>query len=61
MHRKNSEAAKVTSFSESDYSADVAKVIAHAAQTGTAVVSDARGTPRIVITIPTSDLPEIDE
>lgn len=37
-------------FSESDYTANLGKVIAHAAATGTAVVVDAAGLPIVVIT-----------
>jgi len=48
-------------FSEADYSADVGKVIAHAAATGTAVVARADGSPRVVISIPTVDLPTLGE
>jgi hypothetical protein len=46
-------------FSEADYSADAGKVIAHAAATGSAVVASADGRPRVVITIPTVDLPTL--
>ena len=44
-------------FSEADYSSDPGKVIAHAAATGTAIVVNADGRPRVIITIPTADLP----
>lgn len=44
-------------FSEAEYSANPGKVIAHAAATGTAVVSASDGSPRVVISIPTVDLP----
>jgi hypothetical protein len=46
-------------FSEAEYSADAAKVIAHAAATGSAVVAGADGRPRVVISIPTVDLPTL--
>lgn len=46
-------------FSEADYSRDVGKVIAHAAATGTAVVTRPDGSPRVVISIPTVDLPTL--
>lgn len=46
-------------FSEAEYSADAAKVIAHAAATGSAVVVSADGRPRVVISIPTVDLPTL--
>jgi hypothetical protein len=44
-------------FSETDYANDPGKVMAHAAATGTAVVVNAEGRPRVIITIPTTDLP----
>lgn len=46
-------------FSEADYSADAGKIIAHAAATGSAVVTAPDGTPRVVISIPTVDLPTL--
>jgi hypothetical protein len=46
-----------STFSEAEYSSNARKVVAHAAETGTAVVSAADGAPRVVISIPTSDLP----
>lgn len=46
-------------FSEAEYAADARKVVAHAAATGTAVVSASDGTPRVVISIPTVDLPKL--
>jgi hypothetical protein len=46
-------------FSEAEYSANARKVVAHAAAMGTAVVSTADGAPRVVISIPTSDLPTL--
>ena len=49
--------AAATSFSESDYSRDPGRIIAHAAKTGSAVVASADGIPRVVISIPTVDLP----
>lgn len=48
-----------TSFSEADYSADAGKIIAHAAATGSAVVIGADGQPRVVISIPTVELPTL--
>jgi hypothetical protein len=48
-------------FSEADFSCDAGRVIAHAAATGTAVVAAADGRPRVVITIPTVDLPTLGE
>lgn len=48
-----------STFSEAEYSANARKVVAHAAATGTAVVSTADGTPRVVISIPTIDLPTL--
>ena len=50
---------ETTSFSEAEYSANAGKVVAHAAATGTAVVSAADGSPRVVIIIPTVDLPTL--
>jgi hypothetical protein len=44
-------------FTEAEYEADVSKVIAHAATTGRAVVEAPDGRPRLIITIPTEDLP----
>jgi hypothetical protein len=46
-------------FSEAEYAADAGKVIAHAALTGNAVVARADGSPRVVISIPTVDLPNL--
>lgn len=46
-------------FSEAEYSSNVRKVIAYAAATGTAVVSASDGSPRVVISIPTVDLPTL--
>jgi len=46
-------------FSEAEYSADAGKVIAHAAATGSAVVASPDGRPRVVISIPTVDLPTL--
>jgi hypothetical protein len=48
-------------FSEADYSANPAKVIAHAAATGRAVVVAADGRPRVIISIPVVDLPTLDD
>jgi hypothetical protein len=48
-----------STFSEAEYSVDAPKVLAHAAATGTAVVSTADGAPRVVISIPTIDLPTL--
>lgn len=64
MDNKNKSSAtaeSVQSFSEADYSANVGKVIAHAAANGTAVVAKADGSPRVVISIPTADLPTLDD
>jgi hypothetical protein len=47
-------------FTEAQYRADVAMVIDHAAANGRAVVLAADGSPRVVITIPTHDLPVLD-
>jgi hypothetical protein len=47
------------SLSEAEYSSDAGKVLAHAAATGTAVVSAADGSPHVVISIPTSGLPTL--
>jgi len=49
----------VGTFSEAEYSANAGKVIGHAAVTGTAVVSAADGSPRVVISIPIIDLPTL--
>lgn len=51
----------VGAFSEADYSADAGKIIAHAAATGSAVVVAADGRPRVIISIPTVDLPTLDD
>lgn len=48
-----------STFSEAEYSANARKVVAHAAATGSAVVSTADGAPRVVISIPTVDLPTL--
>jgi hypothetical protein len=47
-------------FSEAEFKADGAKVVAHAAATGTAVVAASDGRPVLVISIPTEDLPVLD-
>jgi len=53
-------AAEVSrAFSEAEYSADAGKIIAHAAATGRAVVASPDGRPRVVISIPTVDLPTL--
>lgn len=44
-------------FSEEEYSADAGRVIAHAADTGQAIVAREDGSPRIVISIPAAELP----
>jgi hypothetical protein len=55
---KPSAQAKTTgAFTEAEYSADAGKVIAHAAAMGSAVVASPDGRPRVVISIPTVDLP----
>lgn len=46
-------------FSEAEYSENAGKIIAHAAATGTAVVSAPDGSARVVISIPTVDLPTL--
>jgi hypothetical protein len=58
---KTSSAAKAAPgvFSEAEYTANAGKVIAHAAATGSAVVSASDGSPRVVIDIPTIDLPTL--
>jgi hypothetical protein len=48
-----------STFSEAEYAENARKVVAHAAATGTAIVSTAEGTPRVVISIPTVDLPTL--
>lgn len=57
--RPTSKTEPVGTFSEAEYSANPGRVIGHAAATGTAVVSAADGSPRVVITIPTVDLPTL--
>jgi hypothetical protein len=42
-------------FTEAEYRADVSKVIAHAAEAGSAIVARADGSPRVVIAIPPAD------
>jgi len=54
---KDSAADTAEVFSEAEYSADAGKIIAHAAATGRAVVASADGRQRVVISIPTVDLP----
>jgi hypothetical protein len=54
-----SSAGNVNTFSEAEYSSNARRVVAHAAETGTAIVSTADGEPRVVISIPTSDLPTL--
>jgi hypothetical protein len=48
-------------FSEADYAANAGRVVAHAAATGSAVVESADGKPRVIISIPTVDLPTLGE
>jgi hypothetical protein len=48
-------------FSQTEYEENTAKVVAHAAATGRAVVVGVDGRPRVIITIPTQDLPTLDE
>jgi hypothetical protein len=48
--------AEVRVFTSAEYRADPASVIAHAAKEGTAVVAD-EGRTRMVVSIPTRDLP----
>jgi hypothetical protein len=48
-------------FSEAEYTADARGVVEHAAATGTAVVSAPDGRPLVVISIPTADLPILDD
>jgi hypothetical protein len=47
-------------FSEAEFKADGAKVVAHAAVAGTAVVAASDGRAVLVISIPTEDLPVLD-
>jgi hypothetical protein len=47
-------------FSEAEFKADGAKVVAYAAATGIAVVAASDGRPVLVISIPTEDLPVLD-
>jgi hypothetical protein len=64
QHKAASSATGVessTTFSEAEYSSDPGRVIAHAAATGTAVVVRADGKPRVIINIPTVDLPVFDD
>lgn len=61
-HKDSSSVARVevsTAFSEAEYSTNPAKIIAHAAATGRAVVEGPDGRPRVVISIPTVDLPTL--
>ena len=63
-HKDPSSVARVapsTTFSEAEYSTDPARVIAYAAATGRAVVVKADGRPRVIITIPTVDLPVLND
>lgn len=46
-------------FTETEYRADPAKVVAHAVANGRAVVARADGTVRIVISIPPADPQEL--
>jgi len=48
-------------FSEAEFKADGAKVVAHAAATGTAVVAAPDGRTVLLISIPTEDLPVLDK
>jgi hypothetical protein len=48
------------SFSETDLAADAGRVVARAAESGTAVVAASDGRPLLVISIPTTDLPTLD-
>lgn len=58
---KTSFGAETRTFSEAEYTANARSVVAHAAATGTAVVSAADGRPLVVISIPTVDLPTLDD
>lgn len=48
-------------FTEAEYAENPEKIVAYAAATGCAVVVDVDGKPRVVITIPTADLPVLDD
>lgn len=62
VHQGASPAAREdeVTFTEAEYSENVAKVIAHAETTGRAVVVGPDGKPRIIITIPIADLPTLE-
>ena len=47
-------------FTETEYREDARSVVAYATVTGCAIVADAAGNPRVVISIPTHDLPTLD-
>jgi hypothetical protein len=47
-------------FTEAEYRADAGRVIAHAAEKGSAVVSRADGSPRFMIAIPPAEAPGAD-
>ncbi len=51
----------VRAFSEAEYTANASSVVAHAAETGTAIVSASDGRALVVISIPTVDLPTLDD
>lgn len=63
VHRDPASAAREDeiTFTEAEYSEHPERIVAHAAATGCAVVVGADGSPRVIITIPTSDLPTLDE
>ncbi len=42
-------------FTEAEYRADASKVVAHAAETGCAIVAGADGSPRFMIAIPPAE------
>lgn len=42
-------------FTEAEYRADASKVIAHAAEVGSAIVARADGSPRFMIAIPPAE------
>jgi hypothetical protein len=42
-------------FTEAEYRADASKVVAHAAEAGSAIVARADGSPRFMIAIPPAD------
>jgi hypothetical protein len=56
----SSSGGDVIVFSEAEYAANPEEIVAYAAATGRAVVVGADGRPRVIITIPMTELPTLE-